>query len=248
MIDIQTSKLVAGSALLPAVKGPVMAQLAANVRSYGDWAQCRLVGCRKLGQVLAFFALVIVAGCSQSSADKAEVEFLKTYADFKMKTKGRDSTRSGLKAWSSRLHEARRKAQQINIQRSYHELATKGTLGKTEALVAARKMLDDSTYEQRIYSSTSELDQEIAFALERVNQLTQELEEENTQAAQLLPALSSALERYEVACTEDALVKGERKKRSLKVQDAIKDTQSMISDERFRLWNQEWDKSKKKDR
>jgi ribosomal protein L18E len=248
MMEIQTSKLVAASALLPTVKGPVMAQLGAKVRSYCDWAQCRLLGCRKLGRVLAFFALVIVAGCSQSAADKAEVEFLKTYADFKMKTKGRDSTRSGLEAWSSRLHEARRKVQQINIQRSYHELATKGTLGKTEALVVAGKMLDDSTYEQRIYSSTSELDREIAFALERVNRLTTELEEENTQAAQLLPGLRSALERYEVACTEDALVNGEKKRQSLKVQDAIKDTQSMISDEWSRLWNQKWEKSKQKDR
>lgn len=245
-MKIQTPKPFAVSALLAMISDPLKVQSGAKAGSCSDRFQGRLMTFRKLGWVLAFIALVIVSGCGQSAADKAEAEFSKTYADFKMKTRNRDSTSSGLKAWSSRLHEADRKMQQTNIQRNFHELATKGTLGKTEALIAARKMLDDSTYEQRIYSSTSGLEREITIAQERVKELSTELEKENMQADQLLPGLSAALEKYEAASAEEAAVKGERKRQSLKIRDAIKDTQLMISDARFRRWNQEREKTKNK--
>lgn len=248
-MKIQTPKPFAVSALLAMIPVPLMVQSGA-AGSCSGCSQGRQTTFRKLGWVLAFIALVIVSGCGQSAADKAEAEFLKTYADFKMKTRNRDSTSSGLKAWSSRLHEADRKIQQTNIQRKYHELATNGSLGKAEGLIAARKMLDDSTYEQRIYSSTSGLEREITFALERVKELSTELEKENMQADQLLPELSASLKKYEAARAEDAAVKGESKRQSLEIRDAVEDTQLMISDagsRRFnRRWNQEQEKTKKK--
>jgi len=248
-MKIQAPKSFAVSALLALlamIPYPLMVQSGAKAGSCSGWSQGRQMTFRKLGWVLAFITLVIVSGCGQSAADKAEAEFLKTYADFKMKTQNRDAISSGLKAWSSRLHEADRKMQQTNNQRNFHELAAKGTLGKTEALIAARKMLDDSTYEQRIYSSTFELEREITIALERVKEKRTALEKENMQADQLLPGLSAALEKYEAARADDAAVKGESKRQSLEIRDAVKDTQLMISDARFRRWNQEREKTKNK--
>ena len=186
--------------------------------------------------LLAFGALI---GCTPSALDKAEYEFLAIYKDYKAKTKNLESTREAVRIWEGRVSEANNELRQKRINREYHDLAKSGALGTGEALIAAKKMLNDKSYESQLYSGTSQLQRDIEFAEERLKIYRAELGEEYQSADRLLPKLKDALEYYEKEFDQDALANREPRRQSSELKQSIKDVKEIVSDaERRRYWSE----------
>lgn len=186
-----------------------------------------------LGLVLVLSLLL--AGCIITDLDIAEDSLRKAHQELQSRRRALESTNSAIRsAVSSQMDYAMRLR-----NAEYQRIAQSGGLGVGEQLIAAKKMLNDPTYESSMRAMESASKREAESAKSRMDYLQESRQREQLSIREYLPTAKAALEAYERA------LKAQESKTG-KLPTVSEKTRSMVSDIEYALVSDRMDSEMQK--
>jgi hypothetical protein len=180
---------------------------------------------------LGLVLLLLLSGCYLSDLDVAEDSLSRSYRELQKRRSNLETTNAAM----SSIVSSRMDAVKLSRETQYHQIAKSGGFGVGEQLVAAKKMLNDPTYENRLFESESESKRKAEFAASRWESLKETQQAEKLDIRKYMPELKAALEKYERAYQAQESKTGQRPKVSEKTEKMVMDIKyALISDEHER--------------
>lgn len=180
---------------------------------------------------LGLVLFLLLSGCILSDLDIAEDSLRKSYKELQSRKSALERTNSAI----SSIVYSQMASLKSSRETQYHQIAKSGGFGVGEQLVAAKQMLSDPTYENRMFESESENKRKAEFDASRLESLKETQQAEKLDIRKYMPELKTALEKYERAYQAQESKTGQRPKVSEKTDKMVMDIKyALISDEHER--------------